>query len=65
MILVNAYIVYVRVCKSEDVKEKNILSHHDFRMKVAMAWINPDIYYTNKKVDLGPHIGRREKQQHQ
>ena len=48
VILVNSYIVYLQVCRQEGVEKRNILSHHDFRKKVAMAWINPDLCWTEE-----------------
>ena len=29
----------------EGVQKSAILTHHDFRKKVAMAWINPELYW--------------------
>ena len=30
-------------------RKKNIMSHHDFRKAVAMAWINPDLYWQEER----------------
>lgn len=49
VILVNLYIVYVKVCEEEGVDKNNIISHYDFRKKVAMAWINPDLCWSDKR----------------
>ena len=45
--LVNAYIVYRRVSLKYGVSKSDLLSHHNFRKQVAMAWISPNIdWYT-------------------
>ena len=49
VILVNAYILYIRLCEEEGIPKRYIMSHHDFRKKVAMAWINSDVYWTGEK----------------
>ena len=33
VILVNAYILYVRLCEEEGIAKRDIMSHHDFRKK--------------------------------
>ena len=50
VILVNAYVVYITVLKQQSVNKKDILSHHDFRKAIALAWIDPKKYY-NKNSD--------------
>ena len=44
----NSYNFYVKVCKEEGMDKKNVLSHHDFRKKVAIAWINPDLCWNDE-----------------
>jgi len=46
VILVNAYIVYRYMNLKEGVRKNVILSHYDFRMKIAVAWIGPELYWT-------------------
>ena len=49
VILVNAYVVYVSFMRREGVPEKSILSHHDFRKAIALAWINPEMHYKQEE----------------
>ena len=48
VILVNAYIVYSRVKLKAGVSKSDLLFHHDFRKKVAMTWISPNIYWSTE-----------------
>ena len=48
VILSNADIVYMKVNLQAGKKKNELLSQHDFRMKVAMAWINPEIYFVGE-----------------
>ena len=43
VILVNAYIFYRRVDLEAGVSKSDLLSQHNFRKQVAMAWISPNI----------------------
>ena len=42
--ITNAYVIYLHV-NIENVIKKDLLSHHDFRESVALAWINPREQY--------------------
>lgn len=45
VILTNAYIMYLKINMLEHGLEKNdLMSHHDFRMAIALYWINPQEY---------------------
>ena len=48
VIFVNAYIVYRRVNLEAGVSKSNLLSQHNFRKQVAMAWIIPNIYWSTE-----------------
>ena len=39
--ITNAYVIYLHVNLENGMKKKDLLSHHDFRKVVALAWINP------------------------
>ena len=41
--LVNAYKIYVNLNLDAGKKMKDLVSHHDFRKSIALAWINPHI----------------------
>ena len=43
VILVNAYIVYRRDNLEYGESKSDLLSQHNFRKQVAMAWISPNI----------------------
>ena len=62
VILVNAYIVYMKVNLQAGKKKYELLSQHDFRMKVTMAWINPEIYWVGET--NGPALSTWKKQKH-
>lgn len=62
VILVNAYIVYMKVNLQAGKKKYELLSQHDFRMKVAMAWINPEIYWVGET--NGPELSTWKKRKH-
>ena len=47
--LVNAYIVYLKVNMAAGKKKGELLSQHDFRQQVAMAWISPEVYWGTEK----------------
>ena len=42
---VNAYIVYVKINERDSAPKNAVFYHHDFRNKVAMEWINPELYW--------------------
>ena len=37
----NAYVIYLHVNIENGIKNIYLLSHHDFRKAVTVAWINP------------------------
>ena len=43
-------------------KKYELLSQHDFRMKAAMAWINPEIYWVGET--NGPALSTWKKRKH-
>ena len=49
VMLVNAYIVYMKVNLAEGKNKSELLSQHDFRLQVAMAWISPEVYWGGEK----------------
>ena len=60
IILVNAYIFYRRVDLEARVIKSNLLSQHNFRKQVVMAWISPNIYRSD---DInGPAISTWKKE---
>ena len=50
--LVNAYIMYVNVNMLAGKEKKDLMSHHDFRKSIALAWINPDPVSPSKEVAI-------------
>jgi hypothetical protein len=42
--------VYTTFLRGQGVPEKNILSQHDFRKAIALAWINPEQHYQTRNV---------------
>ena len=42
--------MYLSVCKYYGVEKRNILSQHDFRRDIVLAWVNPKEY---KEEDIG------------
>ena len=48
VILVNYYIVYIRVNLEAGVSKSNLIPHHNFRKQVVMAWISPNIYWSTE-----------------
>ena len=59
VILVNAYIVYIRVNLEAGVSKRDILLQHNFRKQVAMASISPNIYWPTEL--NGPALSTRKK----
>lgn len=63
VMLTNAYIMYVKVNEGEGVDKKHIMSHHDFRKRIALHWINHEHYPTpskpNNRKRKQPTINRR------
>ena len=59
VILVNAYIVYRRVNLEAGVSKSDLLSQHNLRKKVVMAWISPNIYWSTEM--NGPALLTRKK----
>jgi hypothetical protein len=43
--MVNAYVYYVQLGLLAGIDRKNLLSHHDFRKAIALAWIDPANYH--------------------
>ena len=58
VILTNAYIVYKKVNEEFGVSKHKIMSQHDFRRQVAIAWINPK-YYANANGDIVLKTGNK------
>ena len=50
--LVNAYIVYRRVSLKYGVSKSDLLSHHNFRKQVVVAWISPSLYSSTEMNSL-------------
>ena len=48
VILVNSYIVYIRVNLEAGVSKSNLIPHHNFRKKVVIEWISPNIYWSTE-----------------
>jgi hypothetical protein len=64
VMLVNAYLYYVAVNLAAGLLKHKILSHHDFRKSVALAWINQPKYWTPKKQQqhyTGPNMSQEKK----
>ena len=57
--LVNAYILYVKM-NVESVIDKNTLYQHDFRRSVALVCINPEVYWNNESNGLYIPTWKRE-----
>ena len=43
--ITNAYVIYLHVNLENGMKKAYLLSQHDFRKAVALAWINPSDQY--------------------
>jgi hypothetical protein len=50
VMMVNAYVFYVKMGLLAGVERKNLLSHHDFRQAIALAWIDPVNYHPGYRV---------------
>ena len=61
VIIVNAYIVYRKVNLEAGVIKSDLLSHHNFRKQVAMAWISPNIYWSTEINGLALSTWKKEK----
>lgn len=49
VLMVNAYVCYLRYHLMNTKKKKSdLLSHYEFRRQIALAWIDPEKYYPNK-----------------
>ena len=59
IILVSAYIVYRRMNLESGVSTSNLISQHNFRKQVVMAWISPNIYWSTEM--NGPAISTWKK----
>ena len=42
--LTNAYVMYKTLNLHEGRNKKYLISHHDFRKRIALCWINPEMY---------------------
>ena len=42
--LTNAYVMYKTLNLHEGRNKKDLISHHYFRKRIALCWINPEIY---------------------
>jgi Transposase IS4 len=51
VLLVNAYVSYVKFNLMNGKKKNELLSHYEFRKAIALAWLDPDQYDTKDKVD--------------
>ena len=55
VMITNVYVIYLHVNLENRIIIKYLLSHHDFRKAVALAWINPreqDCPCVNKKEEV-------------
>ena len=50
--LTNAYVMKCKIDLEEGVKKKYLMSQHDFRKHVEIAWMNPEEF----KIDYGVEI---------
>ena len=48
--LTNAYVMKCKVDLQCGVSKKDLMTHHNFRKDVALAWINPKEHYEEKGV---------------
>jgi Transposase IS4 len=62
VLMVNAYVAYVKYSLQNGKKKSELLSHYEFRKAIALAWLDPDQYDT-MTVDvssISPAMGKRK-----
>ena len=48
VMMVNAYLCYVKFQIMNGKKKSECMSHNDFRRQIALAWIDPDTYWPDR-----------------
>jgi hypothetical protein len=51
VLMVNAYVSYVRFNILNGKKKKDLLSHYEFRKQIALAWLDPETYWPERELN--------------
>ena len=61
VILVNAYIVYIRFNLEAGVSKSYLLLYHDLSKKNSVAWVSPNIYWSTEMNGLALSTWKNKK----
>ena len=53
VLMTNAYVCYTTEMTRAGVAKKKLLTHYEFRAKIARAWLDPDQHWPNHDAIVG------------
>jgi Transposase IS4 len=59
VLMVNAYICYVRFHLMHNKKKKDLLTHYEFREQIIKAWLEPETYWLDHKTETQSNKKRK------